>query len=1457
MALNYRTGTSSQRFRRHLSRKLVSVPRSNDRDTNDIIQVASRTTLSQLIAEHKFVAAIQWVEEHPDEVATWTSKVDTNNNNNNNHFRWHYQSRRRRRPGRRRSWPKDEFVHMDKRFNATEGLQLPIHQVCALLAWNHPDKLALEDLIVTLISIYPEACHQRDMDGVLPLHRILPCRPSIELIVQMIASYPNALEEKGDRSIKDFAVWTSLDDNINNNNDDSYSSQVLDLFHRGQQVLRQTRHEAGLRFLLGVQGLGLNDFTRGDTAATTSNTLLRSAYLRLAFPDLEQVTNKISKDGDASNSVDAATQGTDIQKLEELLRDLLSRNEAYTDVLLNLSQERMIKHKHQHVHESYALKDEIGDLRKHIRELEMILRDHGIDQDGNEYSSPLDTGEMMSVMGMDPEKPSALIKYMETKVTELQDEYEDLEDENEQLTARVEELQSMLNNLERKHIESSVHSSSDIESVRSKVLSMHDADSPGDSSLPALSMHETPASTPDASRDGDDDSSGDHHSDLIEHNKALQSQNGMLTKELEELRKFLGQEKKAKQKLSNCEDAVSSSNLQEVRDLRRQLTEMTEIAFKREQEAHNLEKELRETQRDNQVLREYQEELKESLRFSSVSSVYPQHNVMNEVNNTEGSHCSKEMSSLDDKLKAVDRHSGEQSKDTREDENISSSTPSSNPSVAVSLAHSSIVNSRVDSLLGSEMIASKGSNSVTRSFGNSSSSRTVSIGSATSWTVLSLAQQPAKREGRRQKGVKRLVDMLPEGSNMMESFHDSFDDLAKTFFEDDLNAIFKTAAEFYHDFGNSEGGGNGTRKDGVLDGIPKAKSIDSAKPLMRARKENLRRFSDGGASPLVQLRKIAKRKESPSDTLEQTSLILAADEDLSEIVRRTEGILGRVLPVGLVAALQDAAFQLVTRTHLGRQRNVVANKIIDATLTTYAEGIFGHIIPGSMLLALRSSSQALLDTSQDKDVGMQRMKKRLEQEFLDTLIDTSETKLGRPLPVDLVDSLRTASSSFGNLLHESVGASTEQYSIRIDFHLVDMLLKKAQRMFGRRFPKEILLALREASFVLQSRLEGTAYVGNVGPESEFKKLPTSQGTAELVQAMHRSESALDSSHGQRNRTARSKSFDIAENSNNGHGYASHGGLSRDAISGLFVARNNGLSSEAHMLDSDFRTSSPMESRLTPCEAILEDTNGNGYKMDPLPASKNRLWNNPQEEENDDIKSTGNHSSERSLDYIAVLYCNSSDEGDEKQHRDSKTERHLRSPGHKSKQLVLGKQGNGTSLSVENSNDSQTAYVRGRSPLRVDALSGSGQSIFDGKASEEFGTDDLDAIFKRAAKEVDAAGSANMYSRALSSSSDGSFWSSLQPNVKKESFKNVDEILDSLLSDTEETYGIEIADGVVWALKSAVQQNVSEPALLPVIRALHNDDVINQASVFNEGEIPHDLVEAIRSTSLPPGTICSD
>lgn len=85
----------------------------------------------------------------------------------------------------------------------------------------------------------------------------------------------------------------------------------------------------------------------------------------------------------------------------------------------------------------YSLQDENCDLQKRIHRLEMVLRDNGFDKDGKQIISAramtddaaVDKRhvEMMSMMGMDPERPTVLTKYMEFKVFELQDELEVIE----------------------------------------------------------------------------------------------------------------------------------------------------------------------------------------------------------------------------------------------------------------------------------------------------------------------------------------------------------------------------------------------------------------------------------------------------------------------------------------------------------------------------------------------------------------------------------------------------------------------------------------------------------------------------------------------------------------------------------------------------------------------------------------------------------------------------------------------------------------------------------------------------------------------------------------------------------------------------------------------------------------------------------------------------------------------
>jgi hypothetical protein len=80
----------------------------------------------------------------------------------------------------------------------------------------------------------------------------------------------------------------------------------------------------------------------------------------------------------------------------------------------------------------------------------------------------------------------------------------------------------------------------------------------------------------------------------------------------------------------------------------------------------------------------------------------------------------------------------------------------------------------------------------------------------------------------------------------------------------------------------------------------------------------------------------------------------------------------------------------------------------------------------------------------------------------------------------------------------------------------------------------------------------------------------------------------------------------------------------------------------------------------------------------------------------------------------------------------------------------------------------------------------------------------------------------------------------------------DAAFDTIISDTEETYGIAIPSDVVEALKRAAVGSILDASFLSIVKSLHDDGVIHQAGIYRGEAIPVDLVSAIRSTSLPPG-----
>ncbi|KAL3923468.1 MAG: hypothetical protein SGILL_001638, partial [Bacillariaceae sp.] len=525
------------------------------------VDFLNRTMLFRLLLESKFGAATQRLDEHPEEAETWMVIQEDIPRTST----WIHHKRQRQR--RRESWPSklqmDDDNNNDDDTNALG--QLPLHLAGTMLSPDsnsddddNDEKSALEEVITKLVSVYPEACRQRGRDGRLPLHHVLGCRSSVELVVQMIAANPDAVMDERNRALL----------NVGTSQDPEYANQIEMLLQHGEQALLRSRQDASLWFLLGVQGLGLQDDNSRRVANAVS--LFQSAYVRL---DLQQMR----QDNSAEAAMELHDDG-DIHSFEPLIKNLLARNAAYADVLLALARERIEKDgttvilpqrtQRNTDEQHYAIQDENSYLKKRIFGLEMTLRDLGLNnKNGDDFSPHMENGEMMSVMGMDPEKPSALTKYMESKVTELQEEMDGLENENERLVAQVEEMQSLVNNLERKSsLGSDLNIGEDVRSVPSKLLSANSSDERNDALISAVIVHDTPASTPTSSDNGSkhdetpvphhgreeksnaeeeadmeklDKAESTNHDELVEENQRLETEIKSLTNRVQELEEVI------------------------------------------------------------------------------------------------------------------------------------------------------------------------------------------------------------------------------------------------------------------------------------------------------------------------------------------------------------------------------------------------------------------------------------------------------------------------------------------------------------------------------------------------------------------------------------------------------------------------------------------------------------------------------------------------------------------------------------------------------------------------------------------------------------------------------------------------------------------------------------------------------------------------------------------------------
>ena len=351
--------------------------------------------------------------------------------------------------------------------------------------------LLLEELITNLIAVYPRGCQLKDQDGKLPLHILISMNSvSIDLMIQIIATYPQGLEEYDNYGQRPEDYLRLIDDKDNEERQRQQQELLYQLIIKGKQAYHYALREVGLHFLLGTIKEPIHPSPAGVSSSSS-----KSAILRLAF-----INNKSINE----SNHDVVGQEEKINELESVALDLVSKNDTYAELLLNLTKERLNAKDDgsgnrlpiDHRDALYCLQDECSDLQKHVHYLEMVLRDHGLDKDGQSFVE--DDGEMMAVVGMDPERPTSLTKYLEIKISEIQDENDTLETNNERLLARVEELQSMVDNFQRKNQieggEEDTYEGSPSIQVKSSFSEQQDRLLNG-----VVIGNKTPASTPDDS----------------------------------------------------------------------------------------------------------------------------------------------------------------------------------------------------------------------------------------------------------------------------------------------------------------------------------------------------------------------------------------------------------------------------------------------------------------------------------------------------------------------------------------------------------------------------------------------------------------------------------------------------------------------------------------------------------------------------------------------------------------------------------------------------------------------------------------------------------------------------------------------------------------------------------------------------------------------------------------------
>lgn len=864
---------------------------------------------------------------------------------------------------------------------------------CQFLATTEKlDKL--EQLISLLVTTHPRACGQYDHNGRLPLHEAINWNASSSIISIIFVGCPDAAYQSDASGLKPIELLQ-----LTGRSD---TKEILEMMREGSDLWNQSRQEAMMRFTLGFR-------TVDSELASSTAALVKFHGGRISLESSRRLF-------ESSRSL--AQADTD-DHMEKSVSDLQRRNNDLVEALRKLTTEKdrlqEIVEKGSTLEKVYQLEDENIDLRRKLHRREIFLHDNGFDASANSFAgTSASEDQKVSMMSMDPETPTVLTRYLETKVKELAEEAEDLQLLNDELREHNDTLNATIVELQLPK-------------------ASYSGDTPGTKSVGV------PSET-------------------------------------------TGSELQLKQRIAELELQLIEANAEKSRLQTMQQRGLPNGGV----DQSSLPPDGRGGKGNSLA-----DQLKEIDRQSAHSTAKYNYETPEDSHRPPGK--AKRRKSLEDQLLEIDRrssHDGPTKKPNR------AKPEDTDGFKKISETSSNEMVSRVDE--------SRNGNSPSQATGRSFDTEYSETGhdsfqtghdsqgtgrfsvtsrvSTSSWGMLCIAQNvPSKKRIRKRWSTP--LETLPQGSESRESlhneaFHESVETFAMHVGEDKLDELYKSAVDLFDDAKLGKTPFDGHTSTAVFD-----------ENAMRRNRKNQRgrRNSDGGMSPALERRKNVnklKGQDNKSDALVETARMLAAEEEISAIIKETEEIMGSTLNDALVAVLREASLSTVSDRHLNaiqdtedhfRFHHVIAEALVDYKLIDATEKMYGKTIPPDTVSSLRASAISRIETSRQEIEAMEFMKRRLEVELLDALIETAERQLHRPLEFDVVMALRGAAASSHSLLQEELDKNGLLVSLHLDFREMDRMFDKAQKAVGRPFSEETIVALRRASFVLQSRLEGADF----------------------------------------------------------------------------------------------------------------------------------------------------------------------------------------------------------------------------------------------------------------------------------------------------------------------------------------------------------------------------------------------